>query len=126
MATSHPFPTLWPAQEGVSGLLRLLPPSMEDIFAYLDAFQARASSCSFPHIPQECTRTEIERFLSNKEHNALVHPDMLALLFATLAQGSQNGVFDKCGGRWINEVMEEESKMGDVYSKLRCHCLISY
>ena len=53
--------------------------------------------------------------MSNKEHNALVHPDMLALLFATLAQGLQNGVFDRCGGRWIHEVMEDESKKGDVY-----------
>ena len=88
---------------------------MEDIYVYLDAFQARASSCSFPHVPLECTRIEIERFMSNKEHNALVHPDMLALLFATLAQGLQNGVFDRCGGRWIHEVMEDESKKGDVY-----------
>ena len=117
MATSHPFPTLWPAKDGTTVLTQLLP-SKDEMFSYLDAFQHRSQTCSFPHVPEECTKKEVERFLANVEHNALVHPDMLALLFATLAQGLQNGVYDKCGGRWIAGALEEESKKGDVYSKV--------
>ena len=42
---------------------------------------------------------------------------MLALLFATLAQGLQDGVFDKFGGKWVVGSVEQESKKGDVYSQ---------
>lgn len=107
---------MWSAQDDSSGLLKILPPE-QDIFAYLDAFQRRAQSSSFPHVPEECTELEVRRFLSNLEHNAAVHLDMLALLFATLAQGLQNGVYDKCGERWVAVAMESESKKGDVWSK---------
>ena len=116
MATSHPFPTLWPAKDGAGVLIQLLP-SKDEIFLYLDAFQQRAQSCSFPHVPEECTKKEVERFLANVEHNALVHPDMLALLFTTLAQGLQSGVYDRGGGQWVAGAMDEDSKKGDVYSK---------
>ena len=116
MATSHPFPTLWPAKDGAAVLIQLLP-SKDEIFLYLDAFQQRAQSCSFPHVPEECTKKEVERFLANVEHNALVHPDMLALLFTTLAQGLQSGVYDRGGGQWVAGAMDEDSKKGDVYSK---------
>jgi len=55
--------------------------------------------------------------MDNVEHNAALHPDMLALLFATLAQGLQNGVYDKYDGKWIAGTVEAELKKGDVYSK---------
>ena len=116
MATSHPFPTLWSAKDETSGLVELLPCN-EDIFFYLRSFQRRAQSCSFPHVPEECAEVEVQRFLENVEHNAAVHPNMLALLFATLAQGLQDGVFDRNGEKWIAGAVEAESQKGDVYSK---------
>jgi hypothetical protein len=42
---------------------------------------------------------------------------MLALLFATMAQGLQHGLFDRCGGQWLIGSREVESKKGDVFSK---------
>lgn len=116
LATSHPFPTLWSAKDDISTLIKLLPPE-EDLYFYLDAFQRRVQSCSFPHVPNECTKNEVGRFLDKVEHNAALHPDMLALLFATLAQGLQYGVYDKYGGRWVAGAVETESKKSDVYSK---------
>lgn len=116
LATSHPFPTLWSAKDDTSTLIKLLPPE-PDLFFYLDVFQRRAQTCSFPHVPDECTSNEVRRFLENVEHNAALHPDMLALLFTTLAQGSQDGVYDKYGGKWVAGSVEAESKNGDVYSK---------
>lgn len=68
-------------------------------------------------MPDECTKKEVGRFLDNVEHNAALHPDMLALLFATLAQGLQYGVYDKYGERWVAGAVETESKKSDVYSK---------
>lgn len=121
LATTHPFPTLWSAKDDTSTLLKLLPPQ-QDLFFYLDVFQRRAQACSFPHVPDECTSNEVRRFLENVEHNAALHPDMLALLFATLAQGLQDGVYDKDGGKWIAGSVEAESKKGDVYSE---SCLLS-
>ena len=119
MATSHPFPTLWSAKDQTVPLVQCLPPD-DEIFAYLDAFQRRAQSCSFPHVPEECTKTEVQRFLDNRYHNAAVNPDMLALLFTTIAQGLQNGCYDKFGGQWWKGGMALECEKGDVYSE----CLI--
>ena len=116
MAASHPFPTLWSAKDGTSSLVQLLP-SKEDIFLLIEGFQCRAQSCSFPHLPEECTRREIERFLENVETNAQVHPDMLALLFSTLALGVHNAAYDRYGGKWVAGAMEDETKKGDVYGK---------
>lgn len=115
ISTTHPFPTLWSARDETAGLIELLP-SNEDIHFYLESFQRRAQACSFPHIPEECTGSEIHRFLENVQHNAAVHPNMLALLFATLAQGLQDGVYDKNGEKWIAGSVQEESRKGDVYS----------
>ena len=97
-------------------MVKLLPPE-QDLFFYLDAFQRRAQFCSFPHVPDQCTNNEVRRFLENLEHNAALYPDMLALLFATLAQGLQDGVYDKFGGKWVAGSVEQESKKGDVYSQ---------
>lgn len=118
LATSYPFPTLWSAKDDTSSLIKLLPPE-QDLFFYLDAFQRRAQYCSFPHVPDQCTNSEVRRFLENVEHNAALYPDMLALLFATLAQGLQDGVYDKYGEKWVAGGVETESKKGDVYSKSR-------
>ena len=68
-------------------------------------------------MPDQCTNNEVRRFLENLEHNAALYPDMLALLFATLAQGLQDGVYDKFGGKWVAGSVEQESKKGDVYSQ---------
>ena len=116
LATSHPFPTLWSAKDDITSLIKILPPK-EDLYHYLDSFQRRVQSCSFPHAPDECTRLEVQRFLKNVEHNAALHLDMLALLFITLAQGVQYGVYDKYGERWVAGAVEDESKKSDVYSK---------
>jgi hypothetical protein len=110
---------MWPAtlEACIPQLLGILPPKKE-LMEYLGAFQSRAQSCSFPHVPEEITSTEIERFLADAQNNAEMFPDMLALLFAALAQGSQNGVFDKSGGKWEAGAMEaQQQKVGDVYSK---------
>ena len=114
---SDPFPTFWRNTEGTSTLLNLLPKDQQDIFIYLGAFQRRAQACTFPHVPDECTELEVQRFLSNRKKNAEEHPDMLALLFATLAQGLQNGVYDKFGGTWHPGAMVSESRLGDAFSK---------
>lgn len=115
LATSHPFPTLWSAKDDITSLIKILPPK-EDLYFYLDSFQRRVQSCSFPHAPDECTKNEVRRFLENVEHNAALHLDMLALLFVTLAQGLQYGVYDKYGERWVPGAVEAESKKSDVYS----------
>ena len=117
MRTAFPFPTLWQAHEETSSLLAIIPNEAET-YNYLDAFQRRAQACSFPHMPDECQRDEVKRFLENVEHNAAMNPDMLALLFATLAQGAQHGVYDKYGERWVAGAMEEEAQRGDVFSML--------
>ncbi|KAI9800511.1 MAG: hypothetical protein M1825_004059 [Sarcosagium campestre] len=113
-APVYPFPALWPASGGTSALLACLPPD-EELFGYLESFQKRAQSCSFPHVPDEITKVEIERFLSDREGNSFKHPDMLALIFAALAQGLQNGVYDKCGGEWVKGGMAAEAWKGDLY-----------
>ncbi len=121
-APSYAFPTLWPANGGAVSLLKCLPPK-EELLAYMDAFQRRAQSCSFPHVPEEITSREIERFLADAEGNAFKYPDMLALIFAALAQGLQNGVYDRCGQQWLAGAMEAEASKGDVYSRsLLSHC----
>ena len=102
-----------------------LIPRHAEISMYLDSFQHRVQGCSFPHIPEACTRTEIERFLSNAEHNALLHPDMLALLFAILAQGLQHGLYDRCGEQWLAEPREAESKKADVFSRISSFWLLN-
>ena len=116
MATSHPFPTLWTAKDDTSTIIKLLPPQ-DDLFFYVDAFQRRAQTLSFPHVPDECTHSEVQRFMENIDYNAALHPDLLALLFATLALGLQDGIYDRCGEKWIPGAVEAESQKGDVYSK---------
>lgn len=116
LTASYPFPTLWPAKEETSGLVTLLP-RKEDLYFYLNSFQRRAQMCSFPHVPEECTEREVQRFLENIEPNAALYPNMLALLFATLAQGLQEGIYDRNGGKWVAGSVDAEMKKGDIYSE---------
>ncbi|KAI9815597.1 MAG: hypothetical protein M1832_005458 [Thelocarpon impressellum] len=121
-APCFPFGTFWRADGLGPAPVHCLPPR-DEIFAYLDAFQKRAQSCSFPHVPEEITRKEVERFLENSHDNAVRHPAMLALIFAALAQGLQNGVYDKSGGRWVAGAMEAEAWKGDMYIAAAMQCL---
>lgn len=113
---SHSFPPLGSAKHETTGLIKLLP-SREDIQFYLHAFQRRSLSCSFPHVPEECTESEVQRFLDDVEHNAAARPNTLALLFATLAQGLQDGIYDRNGQKWVSGAVESELAKGDVYSR---------
>ncbi|KAI9821096.1 MAG: hypothetical protein M1827_003830 [Pycnora praestabilis] len=109
-----PFPTMWRAQDGVGALLNCLP-SDEEIFHYMRMFDRRAQSCSFPHVPDEITEISIRLFLSNKEENAFRHPDMLAMIFAGMAQGLQNGVYDLYGREWVAGAMDAEAHKGRIF-----------
>ncbi|KAL9604280.1 MAG: hypothetical protein Q9219_000678 [cf. Caloplaca sp. 3 TL-2023] len=120
---TNPFPTFWRTAEGTSTLINLLPKDHQEIFYYLRAFQRRGQSCSFPHLPDEFTESEVQRFLNNVKENSEQHPEMLALLFATLAQGIQNGVYDKRGGAWHSGMMESECKLGNAFIAASMQCL---
>ena len=116
-STSYPFPTLWTAAEDTASLTRLLP-SEQELHFYLESFRHRSVLFSFPRLPDELTEAEVQQFLQNLGHNASVYPDQLALLFAALALGLQDGVFDKFGSKWTAGSVEAEAKKGDVYGKL--------
>lgn len=117
MPLSHPFPSLGSAKHETSALIKLLP-NREDIHFYLRAFHRRSLSFSFPHVPEECTEPEVQRFLDDVEHNAAARPNTLALLFATLAQGLQDGTYDRNGQQWTAGAVELELLKGDVYSMI--------
>ena len=114
---TNPFPTFWRTAEGTAALINLLPKDQQEISFYINAFQRRALSCVYPNLPDQWTEIEVQRFLSNVKENSDQHPDMLALVFATLAQGVQNGVYDKYGGAWHGGVMETECRMANAFSK---------
>ncbi|KAI4100982.1 MAG: hypothetical protein LQ339_005303 [Xanthoria mediterranea] len=120
---NNPFPTFWRTAEGTSALINLLPKDPQETLFYINTFQHRAQSCSFPHLPDQCTGSEVQSFLSNVKENSEQHPDMLALIFATLAQGAQNGAYDKLGGTWHGQVMESQCRMGDAFIAASMQCL---
>ncbi|KAK4504246.1 hypothetical protein PRZ48_005162 [Zasmidium cellare] len=110
----YPFPMLQ-GGNSLSDLARtLLVPNEDMIYESLEMFQRRAQSCYFPHTPDEVTRREVERFMADAEANAERFPDMLALIFATLATGMQMGVYDKHGD-WLPGAVEQTRKTSDVY-----------
>lgn len=109
--TAYPFPVIANFTDTVQ-LLELLP-EREELFACLDVFQRHAQACSFPHMPDNVTKRGIERFLSDRERNAELCPEMLALIFATLATGLQMGKYDKDRGRWTEENTKDNR---EVYS----------
>lgn len=115
---SYPFPTLWSANEDISCLCRLLPPEQELLF-YRESFQRRSVLFSFPMLPDKVTEGEVRQFLQNLDQNASKSPDQLALLFATLALGLHDGVFDKLGEKWAVGSMDIETKKGDIYGMLK-------
>ncbi|KAI4279492.1 MAG: hypothetical protein LQ337_000193 [Flavoplaca oasis] len=120
---TNPFPTFWRTAEGTAALIHLLPKDQQKISFYINAFQRRAQSCVFPNLPDQWTEIEVQRFLSNVKENSDQHPDMLALVFATLAQGVQNGVYDKYGGAWHGGVMETECRMANAFIAASMQCL---
>ncbi|KAL6704458.1 hypothetical protein ACN47E_008202 [Coniothyrium glycines] len=115
-APPHPFATLFPAtpEECIPHLLSCLP-SRTELLECFRIFDGSVSLSSFPYVPIEITRSEVERFLSEAEKNAHLCPDMLALLFAALALGAQYSIWEKAGGRWDDEVVRTELRKGDVY-----------
>ena len=113
---SYPFPVV--VGYGTPSALLTLLPDREDLFEYLDSFQRRAQSCSFPHTPDEVTRKEVARFLADAEKNADRYPDMLALLYVTLATGLQMGQYDRSGGQWVQGAVEEATKESDAFCKV--------
>jgi len=64
------------------------------------------------------SRKEVERFLDDAEDNAVRTPDMLALLFATLAAGCQLSQADDKGEESDHDSTEMMHKRGDVFRKL--------
>ncbi|KAL8957713.1 MAG: hypothetical protein Q9193_005089, partial [Seirophora villosa] len=120
---TNPFPTFWRAAESTATLINLLPKDHQEIFFYVRAFQRRGQSCSFPHLPDDFTEVEVQRFLGNVKENSEQHPEMLALLFATLAQGIQSGVYDKYGGAWHAGVMDSECRLANAFIAASMQCL---
>ncbi|KAL8695088.1 MAG: hypothetical protein Q9218_000366 [Villophora microphyllina] len=97
---ASPFPTAWRMSDTPSTIAELLPNDEQEVYFHLTAFQRRAQCYSFPYLPAECTKNEVQRFLMNRKENSEHHPGMLALLFAVLAQGIQHGVYDKFLDGW--------------------------
>ncbi|KAF2720916.1 hypothetical protein K431DRAFT_313004 [Polychaeton citri CBS 116435] len=113
--SSYPFATLWyQGADIIPQLLKTLPDKAE-LISSLDMFQHKAQSCSFPHVPDNTTKREVLRFLDDAEENAEKHPDMLALVFATLATGLQLGVYDRNGSLWVRGTTETAMQQADVY-----------
>jgi hypothetical protein len=114
----YPFPTIFPAtpEECIPELLKCLP-QREELFECLTAFEKRVNVCSFPHVPLEITRSEVERYLADPRRNAHLCPEMLALLFAAIALGGQHSIWDRSGGQWGADTVRFEAVKGNVYSK---------
>jgi hypothetical protein len=113
---TYAFPTIFSAASGVLPLLDCLPVK-EELLEYLSAFERHVSICSFPYVPVEISRSEVERFLVDSKKNAQMCPDFLALLFAAIALGAQYSVWRKAGGRWDADLLDIESRKGNVYSE---------
>ena len=120
---AYPFPVIAEFST-TSSLLRLLP-EREELFDCLDMFHRRAQSCSFPHTPDEVAKKEVERFLSDVERHAERFPDMLALIFMTLATGLQMGQYDRSGGQWVEGAVEATRQESDAFCNLTPSCFIT-
>jgi hypothetical protein len=114
---SYAFHMVSVGDNTAAALTDLLPPD-EEIFQHLEHFNRRAQSCSFPHVPDEVTKKEVERFLADRKNNATKAPDMLGLIFAALAVGMQIGVFDQNGCQWHQPSMANSHNKGEVWRKL--------
>jgi hypothetical protein len=113
---SYPFPMVRVGENSPEALTDLLP-SDEEIFQHLEHFKRRAQSCSFPHVPDEVTKKEVERFLADRKNNAARAPDMLGLIFAALAVGTQIGVYDRNNRQWLEASMAESHSKSEVWRK---------
>ncbi|PVH93108.1 hypothetical protein DM02DRAFT_634836 [Periconia macrospinosa] len=115
----HPFPTMFPhtPDNCIPELLRCLrlEEARDELFEDLESFEKRVHICAFPYVPVEITKSEVERFLADPMKNAQMCPDMLALLFAVLALGSQHSAWDKSGGKWQADMTHQTLRKGDVY-----------
>jgi len=118
---SYPFKMVSVGDNTLPALADLLP-SNDMIFQTFRLFQERAQSCFFPHVPNEVTEKEVERFLEDKKNNAYKAPDMLSLIFATLAVGMQIGAFHRNGGQWLGASMADLQQEGEVYRKAHTRC----
>jgi len=98
-------------------LLSILP-KRDELLECLNTFEQRAQGCSFPLLPEEMSRKEIELFLDDAEDNAVRTPDMLALLFVTLAAGCQLSQADDKGEESDHDSTEATKKKADVFRKL--------
>lgn len=118
--TTYPFKVV-ASYSTPAELLTLLPQDQDELFSCLDLFEKRAQACSFPQLLDDVTKHEVQRFLSDDQdqriRNAESFPDMLALLFATLATGLQMGQYDKCGGKWESKAVHETRKQCDAFSR---------
>jgi hypothetical protein len=119
LESSYPFPVVV-GYSSSTDLLKILP-EREELFECLDMFRQTAHSCSFPHLPDEVTKEEVTRFLDEDEEqrdrNAREYPDMLALIFATLATGLQMGQHQRNGGKWDRDQVDNTRRRGDAFSE---------
>lgn len=120
----YPFQMIPIGDNTPAALLELLP-SDEEIFQHFEHFKRRAQSCSFPHVPDEITKKEVERFLADRKSNANKAPDMLALIFAALAVGMQIGVYDRNGCQWLKASMAESHLAGKAWRKFPLFLMLS-
>ncbi|KAM0724028.1 hypothetical protein Q7P37_001019 [Cladosporium fusiforme] len=81
---AYPFPSIHVGDNTTAALTRLLPDENE-ILTSLGVFHDIAQGFVVPQTPDKTRKKEIQRFLSDIERNATKEPDMLALLFASLA-----------------------------------------
>lgn len=118
----YPFATLFKPgpDECIPQLLQCLP-ATDELLEYLSFHEKRVHLCAFPHVPMEISRSEVERFLCDPMKNAQLCPDMLALIFAALALGTQYSSWDRSGCRWEAHRMKEELRKGNVYSQSSRH-----
>lgn len=125
----HPFATMFPhtPDECIPELLSCLrlEEARDELFQDLDSFEKRVHICAFPYVPLEITKSEVERFLADPIKNAQMCPEMLGLLFAALALGSQYSAWDKSGGKWRADMTGRELRKGDVYSQFLCSWRLS-
>ena len=117
-----PFGTFWEANEGVSALVKILPEANE-ILACYRFFCGRSQGSSIPILAAEHSQLDLNRILPNVEQYVEQQEEVLAFLFAILAQEVQHGLYDRCNRKWVPGAMEDNLKKGDIYGKSNSFCL---
>lgn len=98
-------------------LCKLLPPK-ETISKCFEMLRCcRAQSCFFQNMLDEVMKKGIDHFLTDPRPNAEKTPDMLGLVFASLAIGSQVGVFHCSGSEWVTGLLQGSHKASECYRK---------